>query len=235
MSLKVESLNVAYGKVQVLWEVTFNVDRGKLVSIIGPNGAGKTTLIKTISGLLKPLSGKILFEDRNITGRSPHIIKKLGISTVPEGRGLFQNLTVKENLIMGSYIIKDRHRIEKTLRFIHQLFPILSEREGQLAGSLSGGEAQMLSIARALMSEPKMLLFDEPSLGLAPMIVERVFEVIKTLKKRGITILLVEQHVQHALELADYAYVLENGRIVLEGTGEELLENPHLKKHYLGL
>ncbi len=235
MSLKVESLNVAYGKVQVLWEVTFNVDRGKLVSIIGPNGAGKTTLIKTISGLLKPLSGKILFEDRNITGRSPHIIKKLGISTVPEGRGLFQNLTVKENLIMGSYIIKDRQRIEKTLRFIHQLFPILSEREGQLAGSLSGGEAQMLSIARALMSEPKMLLFDEPSLGLAPMIVERVFEVIKTLKKRGITILLVEQHVQHALELADYAYVLENGRIVLEGTGEELLENPHLKKHYLGL
>jgi len=235
MSLKVESLNVAYGKVQVLWEVTFNVDRGKLVSIIGPNGAGKTTLIKTISGLLKPLSGKILFEDRNITGRSPHIIKKLGISTVPEGRGLFPNLTVKENLIMGSYIIKDRHRIEKTLRFIHQLFPILSEREGQLAGSLSGGEAQMLSIARALMSEPKMLLFDEPSLGLAPMIVERVFEVIKTLKKRGITILLVEQHVQHALELADYAYVLENGRIVLEGTGEELLENPHLKKHYLGL
>ncbi len=235
MSLRVESLNVAYGKVQVLWEVTFNVDRGRLVSIIGPNGAGKTTLIKTISGLLKPLSGRILFEDQNITGRSPHIIKKLGISTVPEGRGLFPNLTVKENLIMGSYIIKDRQRIEKTMRFIHQLFPILSEREQQPAGSLSGGEAQMLSIARALMSEPKMLLFDEPSLGLAPMIVEKVFEVIKTLKQRGITILLVEQHVQHALELADYAYVLENGRIVLEGTGEELLENPHLKKHYLGL
>ena len=235
MSLRVEGLNVAYGRVQVLWDVAFNVERGRLVSIIGPNGAGKTTLIKTISGLLKPLSGKILFENHDITGRPPHIIKKLGISTVPEGRGLFPNLTVKENLIMGGYTIKDRQRIEKNLKFIHQLFPILSEREQQPAGSLSGGEAQMLAIARALMSEPKMLLFDEPSLGLAPMIVEKVFEVIKTLKQRGITILLVEQHVQHALELADYAYVLENGRIVLEGGGQELLENPHLKKHYLGL
>ncbi len=235
MSLRVEELNVAYGKVQVLWDVSFKVEGGSLVSIIGPNGAGKTTLIKTISGLLRPLSGKILFEDQDITGRPPHTIKKLGISTVPEGRGLFPNLTVKENLIMGSYTIKDQQRIEKTFKFIHQLFPILSEREQQLAGSLSGGEAQMLSIARALMSEPKMLLFDEPSLGLAPMIVEKIFEVIKTLKQRGITILLVEQHVQHALELADYAYILENGRIVLEGRGEELLENPHLKKHYLGL
>jgi len=235
MSLRVEELNVAYGKVQVLWDVSFKVEGGSLVSIIGPNGAGKTTLIKTISGLLRPLSGKILFEDQDITGRPPHTIKKLGISTVPEGRGLFPNLTVKENLIMGSYTIKDQQRIEKTFKFIHQLFPILSEREQQLAGSLSGGEAQMLSIARALMSEPKMLLFDEPSLGLAPMIVEKIFEVIKTLKQRGITILLVEQHVQHALELADYAYILENGRIVLEGRGEELLENPHLKRHYLGL
>jgi len=235
MSLVVGELNVSYGKVQVLWDVTFEVERGRLVSIIGPNGAGKTTLIKTISGLLKPFKGRILFDEEEITGRPPHSIKKLGISTVPEGRGLFPNLTVKENLIMGSYIIKERERIRRALRFIYDLFPILSEREDQLAGSLSGGEAQMLSIARALMSEPKMLLFDEPSLGLAPMIVEKVFQVIKTLKQRGITILLVEQHVQHALELADYAYVLENGRIVLEGEGQELLENPHLKRHYLGL
>jgi branched-chain amino acid transport system ATP-binding protein len=235
MNLLVENLNVSYGKVQVLWDVTFKVDKGTLVSIIGPNGAGKTTLIKTISGLLKPFQGKIIFGGENIAGKPPHLIKKLGISTVPEGRGLFPNLTVRENLIMGSYVIKDKRKIEDALKFVYDLFPILSERGDQLAGSLSGGEAQMLSIGRALMSAPKMLLFDEPSLGLAPMIVERMFDVIKTLKGRGITILLVEQHVQHALELADYSYILENGRIVLEGEGKELLENPHLKRHYLGL
>ncbi len=235
MSLEVEKLNVAYGKVQVLWDVSFKVPEGKLVSIVGPNGAGKTTTIKTINGLLKPLSGSIRYSGIEIAGKPPHFIKQIGISTVPEGRGLFPNLTVRENLIMGAYTIKEKERIRKNMEYVYGLFPRLRERENQTAGSLSGGEAQMLAIARALMSNPKLILFDEPSLGLAPKIVESVFEVIQKLKKSGISILLVEQHVQHALELADYAYVLENGRIVMEGDGRELLENPHLQKHYLGL
>lgn len=235
MSLEVEKLNVAYGEVQVLWDVSFKVPEGKLVSIVGPNGAGKTTTIKTINGLLKPLSGSIKYSGVEIAGKPPHFIKQIGISTVPEGRGLFPNLTVRENLIMGAYTIRDKGRIRKNMEYVYELFPWLKGRENQTAGSLSGGEAQMLAIARALMSNPKLVLFDEPSLGLAPKIVENVFEVIQKLKKSGISILLVEQHVQHALELADYAYVLENGRMVMEGNGKELLENPHLQKHYLGL
>jgi len=234
--IEVEDVYFTYPNgIEALKGISLTIKNGEFVAIMGQNGAGKTTLIKTISGLLKPFQGKIIFGGENIAGKPPHLIKKLGISTVPEGRGLFPNLTVRENLIMGSYVIKDKRKIEDALKFVYDLFPILSERGDQLAGSLSGGEAQMLSIGRALMSAPKMLLFDEPSLGLAPMIVERMFDVIKTLKGRGITILLVEQHVQHALELADYSYILENGRIVLEGEGKELLENPHLKRHYLGL
>lgn len=235
MSLEVEKINVAYGKVQVLWDVSFKIPEGRLVSIVGPNGAGKTTTIKTITGLIKPISGSIRYNGVEIAGRPPHFIKQLGISTVPEGRGLFPNLTVRENLIMGAYILKDKRKISENMARVYELFPRLKEREGQTAGSLSGGEAQMLAIGRALMCSPKLLLFDEPSLGLAPKLVESVFETIKKLKESGMSILLVEQHVQHALELADYAYVLENGRIVLEGRGEELLESPHLQKHYLGL
>jgi len=231
--LKINKINVSYGKLQVLWDVSFEVNKGDITAIIGPNGAGKTTILKTIAGLLKPLSGSITFMNEKIDGISPNKIVKRGISLVMEGRKLFPKMTVLENLEMGAYTKWDERfdMLEK----IFQIFPILKERKNQLAGTLSGGEQQMLAIARALMSRPKLLMLDEPSLGLAPKLVLQIFDLVKEINDNGVTILLVEQNVKHALELASRAYVLENGRIVLEGKGNELLENEHVKKAYLGI
>ena len=233
--LKVNKISVSYGKVQVLWDVSIEVNKGEVVSVVGSNGAGKTTLLHTISGILKPISGSIEFLNERVDRLPPNIIVEKGITLVPEGRRLFPRLTVLENLRMGSYIDRAKEKRDETLRWIFDLLPRLEERKNQLAGTLSGGERQMLAIARGLMSRPKLLMMDEPSLGLAPKIVLNVFEVIKRLKNEGITILLVEQNVRHALELSDRAYVLENGRVVLEGTGKELLGNEQVKKAYLGM
>jgi branched-chain amino acid transport system ATP-binding protein len=231
--LKINKINVSYGKLQVLWDVSFEVNKGDITAIIGPNGAGKTTILRTIAGLLKPLSGSITFMNEKIDGIPPNKIVKRGISLVMEGRKLFPKMTVLENLEMGAYTKWDERfdMLEK----IFQIFPILKERKNQLAGTLSGGEQQMLAIARALMSRPKLLMLDEPSLGLAPKLVLQIFDLVKEINDNGVTILLVEQNVKHALELASRAYVLENGRIVLEGKGNELLENEYVKKAYLGI
>ena len=233
--LRVSNLNVAYGKLQVLWNVSLEVREGELVSLIGPNGAGKTTLLRTISGLLKPISGTIEFMGRRIDGLPPHKICKLGLIHIPEGRGIFPLMSVLENLQMGAYTGELRKRFERNVKEVFRLFPVLSERLGQVAETLSGGEMQMLSIGRGLIAEPKLLMLDEPTIGLAPKLSELIFDSISKLHEEGLTILLVSQEVRRALELADRAYVMENGRIVLEGTGEELLENPNIKKSYLGL
>jgi branched-chain amino acid transport system ATP-binding protein len=233
--LEVKDISVSYGDMQVLYDISLTVSEGNLVSILGPNGAGKTTLIKTISGLLKPRSGRIIFNSIDITEYPPHLRNELGISMVPEGRRIFPNLTVKENLLLGAYNRRARQNIKESLEKVYKLFPILKEREMQVAKTLSGGESQMLAIGRALMSSPKMLLLDEPSLGLAPLVVDEVFNTVKKLKESGVTVLLVEQHTTHALELSDYVYILENGRIVLSGNSHEIKENEHVKEYYLGI
>jgi len=226
-------LNVAYEDLQVLWDVSFDVKDGEIVAIIGSNGAGKTTLLNTIIGILKPLSGELYFKGERIDGLPSNEIVRRGISLVPEGRHLFPDLTVYENLYIGGYTLKDEEIFKDRLEFIYSLFPILKERNQQKAGTLSGGEQQMLAIGRALVSSPEMLMFDEPSLGLAPMLVVEVFRVIEQLRDEGITILLVEQNVKKSLEVADRGYVLENGRILFEGSGRELLEDERVKKAYL--
>lgn len=235
MSLEVSGLDVAYGKVQVLFGVSFKVKQGTLTSIIGPNGAGKTTIVKTVSGLLRPAAGTMRFNGNDITRLPPHRVASRGITTTPEGRRLFPNLTVRENLLMGAYVSHARGQRAVTLEWVYSLFPVLKDRATQVARTLSGGEAQMLAIGRAVMSKPQMIMLDEPSQGLAPLVVDAVFKAIAGLKQTGISILLVEQHITDALELADYAYALENGRMVLEGSGREMLENPSIKAHYLGL
>jgi len=231
--LEVNKLNVAYGDLQILWDISFNIKNREIVAIIGPNGAGKTTLLNTIIGILKPISGEILFEGVHIEGLSPYEIVKRGISLVPEGRHLFPELTVYENLLMGGYILKTKRDFEERLEFVYNIFPILRERKEQKAGTLSGGEQQMLAVGRALISRPKILMFDEPSLGLAPMLVTEIFDTISDLRDEGITILLVEQNVKRSLEIADRAYVLENGEIILSGESGELLNNEEIKKAYL--
>ena len=233
--LSVNKINVFYGDLQALWDVSLKVEKGELVALVGSNGAGKTTTLKTISGLLKPRSGSITFQGVRIDKLQSHQIVELGIVQVPEGRGLFPQMTVYENLLMGAYVKRAWDKRFETLEFVYNLFPILKERKHQIAGTLSGGEQQMLAIAKALMSRPKILMLDEPSIGLAPKLVLKVFEMIKKIHEEGVTILLVEQNVRRALEIADRAYVLETGRIVLEGTGKELLESEHVKKAYLGL
>ncbi len=221
--------------VQVLWDVSFKVEEREMVTIIGSNGAGKTTTLLTISGVLKPKSGKIFFKNEEITNLPSHEISKRGISLVPEGRRLFPNLTVTENLLMGAYNQRAREQRFETLKEVFELFPRLEERKKQVARTLSGGEAQMLAIARSLMSKPSLLMLDEPSLGLAPVLVEEVFEAIKNLKERGTTILLVEQNVAKGLEIADRGYILENGKITLEGRGKDLLKSEKVKKAYLAI
>ena len=232
--LEVKNINVFYDEIQVLWSLSLKVSKGELVTVIGPNGAGKTTLLKTISGLLIPKNGEILFLNEKINGLSPYKIVRKGIIQVPEGRRLFPYMSVIENLEMGAYTISESKKKEN-LEFVFNLFPILKERKNQLAVTLSGGEQQMLAIARALMSSPKLLMLDEPSLGLAPKLVIKIFETINFLKENGITILLIEQNIRNALSLADKAYVLENGKIVLQGTGKEILENNYVKTAYLGI
>jgi len=232
--LEVSGLNAGYGKVPILHDVTFHIREGEVVAIIGPNGAGKSTLLKTISGLLKPYSGKILFDGHNIEGIAPHMVAKAGLAHVPEGGRPFANMTVRDNLLMGAY--GHREGLEDgILDEVFGIFPVLKERQNQLAKTLSGGERQMLAIGRGLTSRPRLMMLDEPSLGLAPRLVDEIYQKLQTLRDRGLTVLLVEQNIVYALELADRGYVLENGHIVMEGSGEELARSEHIKKHYLGL
>ena len=232
--LTVEGLVCRYGKVEAVRELTIDVRQGELVTLIGANGAGKTTTLKAISGLLAPAAGRITFLGQDITRASPKRILELGIAHCPEGRRVFPYMTVAENLEMGCYLRRDGADIAADLDQLYARFPILAERRHQAAGTLSGGEQQMLAISRALMSRPKLVLFDEPSLGLAPNLVERTFEIIKDIRARGATVVLVEQNAFAALELSDRSYVLEQGRVTLTGTGAELLDNPHVKSAYLG-
>jgi len=233
--LEVCNINTLYGKAQALWDVCLGVHEAEIVALVGSNGAGKTTLLNTISGLLRPASGSVSFLGRRIDGLAPHAIVELGISHVPEGGKVFADMTVRENLEMGAYPYHAWKQKEETLEQVYQDFPILKEREGQLARTLSGGERQMLSMGRGLMSRPRLCLFDEPSYGLAPLLMTETFRIIQGLRDQGITILLIEQNVRHTLEIADRAYVLENGRVCLEGACTEMLESDHVRKAYLGL
>ena len=233
--LKVNELTVTYGPHRALTDVSIHADEGEIVVVIGANGAGKSTLLNTIVGLIKPIKGEIKFKGERIDPLPPYKIVEKGVSLVPEGRRVFPKLTVLENLELGAYTKRARQKKNENLEFVFKLFPRLKERKHQKAGTLSGGERQMLAIGRALMSDPELLLLDEPSLGLAPKIVLEIFNVLKELKKYGITILLVEQHAYKALTIADRGYVLENGRITLSGTGQELLNNEYVKSAYLGI
>lgn len=233
--LEINNLVVNYGAIVALHGISLSVPDGKIVTLIGANGAGKTTTLKTISGLLKPGGGKILYDGQNLAGLPPHQIVARGISQSPEGRMVFANLTVLENLQLGAYLQKDRHVIRRELERVFALFPRLKEREKQIAGTLSGGEQQMLAIGRALMSRPKLLLLDEPSLGLAPLLVKTIFETIVEInREQGLTILLVEQNANLALEISHFGYVLETGKVVLQGDSRELRQNPQIKNAYLG-
>jgi len=232
--LTVEGLECRYGKVAAVRGLTLEVRKGELVSLIGANGAGKTTTLKAISGVLAPSAGRIVFEGEDITRASARRVLELGIAHCPEGRRMFPYMTVRENLEMGCYLRKDKAGIEADMNRIYERFPILRERLAQAAGTLSGGEQQMLAISRALMSRPKLIMFDEPSLGLAPNIVERTFDVIRQIRAEGATVMMVEQNALAALELSDRSYVLEQGRVTLTGAGQELLNNLHVKKAYLG-
>ena len=231
--LVIENLHVSYGHIQALSGVTIQVPQGSIVSIIGSNGAGKTTLLNSISGIVKQKQGSIRFDGRELV-RSPHEIVNLGLVQVPEGRKIFAGLTVEENLLAGGYILKDSGRLKANVEKMMQLYPILKTRRMQQAGTLSGGEQQMLAVCRGLMSEPRMILLDEPSLGLAPIIVKGIFDLIRQIREQGITVLLVEQNAKKALALCDYAYVLENGHVTMEGKGRDLLCDPAVKRAYLG-
>jgi len=233
--LTVKNLRVQYGAFAALQDVTLSITEGQVVSIVGANGAGKTTLINTISGLLRPVSGEITFEDKDLLHVEGHAIASMGIAQVPEGRKLFTDMTVYENLLMGSYSSRAKPDREQSLEMVFGLFPILKSRSKQFARTLSGGEQQMLAIGRAVMMRPRLMMFDEPSLGLAPMLVQSIFEAILRLKAAGMTIMLVEQNVRQSLQISDYAYVLETGRVVLNGTGREVLDNDHTRKAYLGI
>jgi len=233
--LDVDGVNVFYGDLQALWGVSFKVKEEETVAIIGSNCAGKTTTLNTISGILRPRSGSIEFQGHRIDKLNPHRIVELGIAQIPEGRQLFPSMTVMENLEMGASVPEAWRNRDRTKEWVFELFPRLEERKAQMAGTLSGGEQQMLAIGRGLMSMPKLLMLDEPSLGLAPMLVLKTFEMIERIRKEGVSILIVEQNVHHALELADRGYVLETGKIAIEGESKELMDNEHVKKAYLGL
>ena len=232
--LKVENLVVSYGGIEALKGISLNVPEGKIITLIGANGAGKSTLLRTIIGLVKPESGKISYNEKEITALNSQKIVTTGITLVPEGRRVFSNLTVLENLKIGAYMRNDKAEIEKDIEWIDGLFPRLQERNWQLAGTLSGGEQQMLAVGRALMCRPKLIMMDEPSLGLAPLVIKDIFRIIQEINAKGMTILLIEQNANMALKIADWAYVLETGRITMEGTGKELLENPQIREAYLG-
>ena len=232
--LKIKDLHVSYGGIKALRGVDLEVPDGKIVTLIGANGAGKSTTLRTISGLVKAESGSVTYDGKELLGLSINQILEQGIAQSPEGRRVFPNLTVLENLKIGAYLRKDRDGIEKDIRWIYELFPRLEERHWQPAGTLSGGEQQMLAVGRALMSRPKLLMMDEPSLGLAPLVVQGIFDIIRTINRQGVTVLLIEQNANMALKIADYAYVLETGCITKSGTGAALLADESIKEAYLG-
>ena len=232
--LKVTNLVVSYGGIEALKGISFDVEQGQIVTLIGANGAGKSTTLRTISGLVPPKDGRIYFEGRDITDFNTQKIVETGIAMVPEGRRVFANLTVLENLRIGAYLRKDKEEIEEDINYVYDLFPRLKERSWQLAGTLSGGEQQMLAVGRAVMTRPKLIMMDEPSLGLAPLVVKDIFKIILTLKSTGMTVLLIEQNANAALHTCDYAYVMETGRITTSGTGEELLASEAIQEAYLG-
>ena len=233
--LEVKNINAGYEGIQVLWDISLEVEEGEFVAIIGANGAGKSTLLKTIAGIHKQTSGSINFENNSIENLPAHAVVSRGIAMVPEGRRLFPYMTVRENLEMGAYTVKDPQKVEENLSWVYGLFPKLEERQRQMAGTFSGGEQQMLTISRALMSRPRFLMLDEPSLGLQPNIVSNVFQSLEVLHNEGVTILLVEQNVRKSLEIAQRAYVLEHGHIVMSGDSKELLQDEGVKKAYLGI
>lgn len=232
--LSVRDLHVSYGGIRALKGISFDVPQGQIVTLIGANGAGKSTTLRAIAGLLRPDRGDILLNGQSIAGRNPREIVRLGITLVPEGRRVFPDMTVRENLLIGAYLRTDKPDIEKDIKHVYGLFPRLEERSWQLAGTLSGGEQQMLAVGRALMSRPRLLMMDEPSLGLAPLVVRDIFSIIRTLNQEGITILLIEQNARTALRNADYGYVLETGDLTLSGEGKELLGNRRVQDAYLG-
>ncbi|MEU6142281.1 ABC transporter ATP-binding protein [Streptomyces sp. NPDC047081] len=232
--LEVEDLRVSYGKIEAVKGISFKVEAGQVVTLIGTNGAGKTTTLRTLSGLLKPSAGKIMFDGKPLTGVAAHKIVALGLAHSPEGRHIFPRLTIEENLQLGAFLRKDKEAIEKDIQRAYDLFPILGERRRQAAGTLSGGEQQMLAMGRALMSQPKLLMLDEPSMGLSPIMMQKIMATIVELKSQGTTILLVEQNAQAALSLADHGHVMEVGNIVLSGTGQDLLHDESVRKAYLG-
>lgn len=231
--LDVCDVNAGYGKVPILHDISFEIGKGEVVAVIGPNGAGKTTLLKTISGLITPYSGSIVFEGKDVAGWDAHAVAQIGLAHVPEGGRPFLNMSVEDNLLMGGYV--DRSSLSRNLEEVYELFPVLKERRRQLARTLSGGEKQMLAIGRGLASSPRLLMLDEPSLGLAPILVDEIFQKLGRLRDLGLTVLLVEQNITYALEMADRGYVLENGRVVLQGPGSALAEDEHVMAHYLGL
>lgn len=232
--LSVNNLQVHYGMIQAIKDVSFEVNEGEVIALIGANGAGKTTILHTVSGLLQPTKGSVVFEGQDITKIPAHKIVSLGMAHVPEGRRVFAQLTVLENLKLGAYTRKDKNEMEETLQMIYKRFPRLEERKNQIAGTLSGGEQQMLAMGRALMSHPKIILMDEPSMGLSPIFVEEVFKIIRDISAEGVTVLLVEQNAKKALNIADRAYVLETGNIILQGDAKKLMNDESVKKAYLG-
>ena len=232
--LKASNLHVYYGAIHAIKDVSFHVDKGEIVTLIGANGAGKSTILNTISGLLRPRVGSVEFMDKNITGMAPHKIVRSHLVQVPEGRKIFAEMTVQENLEIGAYAISDKAKCDRTMEKIYGHFPRLKERRKQLAGTLSGGEQQMLAMGRALMSDPTLLMLDEPSMGLSPIMVSEIFNIIKEVNREGITIFLVEQNAKMALSIANRAYVLETGKVLIEGNARELMDNDEVRKAYLG-
>jgi branched-chain amino acid transport system ATP-binding protein len=233
--LQVDKISSAYGMVQILWDVSFHINQKEIVSIIGPNGSGKTTLVKTIAGIVPAKSGTIRFKNESIEKLRPFEIVKKGLTMIPEGREIFPKMTVEENLQLGAYTVNDKNKVKDTKERVYQIFPVLKKKEKALAQTLSGGEQQMLVICRSLMSNPELLILDEPSLGLAPIAVEKVLDTVVKINEDGVTILLVEQNIRDSLAIAHRAYVLEEGKIILEGEGRQLLNSNHIKEVYLGL
>ncbi len=233
--LEVKNLNVGYGRLQIIWDLSIKISKGEMVAILGPNGAGKTTILKCLTGILPPMGGSVQFMETDITAMPSHLLVNQGLAFVPEERNLFLSMTVEDNLLMGAYSIKDGIRIKKNLDYVFELFPRLKERRPQLAGTMSGGERQMLAIARGLMCNPAMIILDEPSMGLSPENVVAVFETIDKLREENVTVLIVEQNVDTTLRFADRAYVMEHGRITMEDSSANLLGNDHIRKMYLGI
>ena len=233
--LEVEKVSSGYGMVQILWDVSFNINEKEIVSIIGPNGAGKTTLVRTIAGLLPAKTGTVRFKGENIEKLPPYEIVKKGLTLIPEGREIFPRMTVEENVRLGAYTINDKTKVAELKERVYQIFPVLKKKEKVLAQTLSGGEQQMLVIGRSLMSNPQLLILDEPSLGLAPIIVEKVLDTLQKINDDGVTVLLVEQNIRDSLNISNRAYVLEEGKIIIDGKGRELLNNEHVKEVYLGV